>query len=81
MSSNADPMKLTVEQSKSNPSKSYHLMDADNLLRLNLTRTEKSANPPLRPAPIENPFAEAVTILQTFSESVNVTELSPSKSP
>ena len=37
--------------------------------RFNRARIEKRARPPLRPAPIEKPLAEAMTILLSFSHS------------
>lgn len=43
----------------------------DNLVRRNLARIENKASPPLIPAPIEKPFADAVTTRVSFSESWN----------
>lgn len=39
--------------------------------RLNLAKIEKRARPPFRPIPIEKPFAEAMIILLSFSQSFN----------
>ncbi|OWM78310.1 hypothetical protein CDL15_Pgr001031 [Punica granatum] len=47
-----------------------HHGEADKLRRWSLARIENKAKLPLRPAPIENPFTEAVTALRIFSESV-----------
>lgn len=58
-----------------NIEKNIYLEEVDNLPRLKRAKIEKRAKPPLRPAPIENPFTEAKMILRSFSESLNGSEL------
>lgn len=55
------------------------LKEEGDLVRRSLARIENKARPPLRPAPMEKPLTEAVTILHSFSESFNGIKSNPNE--
>lgn len=53
--------------STSSTSSHFHFSNLGGFFRANRAKIAKRARPPLRPAPIEKPFAEAITTLLSFS--------------